>query len=300
MRSSSDKWRRGCRDMSGMKEANCHLTQHWWKKLFSCVQSWILLFLTGKWTQDPLAGSSSALCFIFTRLCTFSSESQRPNVMLLHQRWTFSLFKCSMVENMWEDFAIVVVFTVEAPARSEITQEFKQRSRWIARCMAKNGRRGRAWTWLLWRTTVWLLYILGAHALMCVRVFVQVCVSHGPQEDNVNHINTAALIPASVCLFHTTGYWLAKKVNSASLSACWPWPAVLLFFSNPPTRPPPHFTWQKTAEANKEEREGMGRSTLCTYTPQGELCSDELLPQNITWYRSIGGILSFKLSFLMR
>lgn len=26
-----------------------------------------------------------------------------------------------------------------------------------------------------------------------------------------------------------TGYWLAKKVNSVSLSACWPWPAVLLF-----------------------------------------------------------------------
>lgn len=128
--------------------------------------------------------------------------------MLLHQRWTFSLFRCSMVENMWEDFAIVVVFTVEAPARSEITQEFKQRSRWIARCMAKNGRRGLI---IMANNCVILLRLGvggGRHAFMSkgVCMLVQVCVSHGPQEDNVNHINTAALIPASVCLFHTTGY----------------------------------------------------------------------------------------------
>lgn len=30
-----------------------------------------------------------------------------------------------MVGNMWEDFAVVVAFAVEAPTRSEITQEFK-------------------------------------------------------------------------------------------------------------------------------------------------------------------------------
>lgn len=42
-----------------------------------------------------------------------------------------------MVENMWEDFAVVVVFAVEAPTRSEITQEFKQYSRWIARFTTK-------------------------------------------------------------------------------------------------------------------------------------------------------------------
>lgn len=138
--------------MSGMKEANCHLPALTQEVIPVCSVFNPTCGLFG-WRVNPLAWGPPVLSgitrLLLTRSCAVSSQSQLRNAMQLHL-WRvdvglLSSFRCSTVENMWEGFAavVVVVFAAEAPKRSEITREFKQR------CQAsydKRWRRGRTLT----------------------------------------------------------------------------------------------------------------------------------------------------------
>lgn len=124
---------------------------------------------------------------------------------------------------------------------------------------------------------------------------MHVCVSHDPREDNVKPDQHRRSNPNKRLSFSHDGILISQEsklgfsLSMLAVTSCPP-------FISCPT-PPPHFTSRSAAEGNKEKRERMDRSTLCTYTPQGELCFDELLPQTSHGAEAPGELLSFKLSF---